>query len=879
MVASFGVIRRANYYTRNAADYYQTGADSAGIWLRGNVHLGVERGTAVDGKLFERLCAGRGASGKLLVKGGSGKRVAGVDVTLSSPKAVSVLWAIGDEGLRADIAAAEAEAVEAALQLIEREIPLARRGRNGAKREHAAFVAAVFSHNETRPELHADGSLMPSPQRHHHLCLPSVVQRQDGTWGAIDSVWVRSWKKVLGAQYRLGLATALQERGFAIKFVADDDWRWSIDGVPEDICQFFSPRRASIEEQLADAGTTSRAAPALAAAITLRSRREKAAGGDLTPLWRGAVERLGYVPESIIEAAKSAGRAANLELTAERQRQLIRARLEPVAGDLVGNQATFERRHLLESLANALVGTKAAPARVYQEAKSFLANGAICVLGETRDGPVLSTPAMVAIERDLVATASRLAMERVAGPSVQVVEQLAAEEGLSAEQLEVAREATSGRRLIAVQGIAGTGKTTTLRVIARAWERAGYRVIAASVAWRAANALGADLGVESRAIESWLARAEAGRPVFDNRVVVLVDESGLQSSPLTGRLLKQVEQAARGAGANAGPVCALVGDIFQLRPIGPGHAARLVRDAIGAVNLETIIRQRAAWARDMVHAFAGGDAKAGLEALTQRKLLSWHDGAKATVEALIAAWAKRISVNKAKSIALIARTNGEVRAINAGVRRHLQEGGVIAHREIALPAVDASGNKFTLRLAAGDRIRFLERNDRLGVINGTEGVVERVVARPRAKNARIVARVEDRRVEFSTTELAGPKGRVKLAHAYALTLFQAQGITVDTALVLTSTQFDRNSAYVAASRARNEVRFFADIRQIDAALAEMGHEPSAAERDQARIDYLAKQFARESIKTTTLDVVNQLAAREVGRERERIKRRELNHEL
>jgi conjugative relaxase-like TrwC/TraI family protein len=879
LVASFALIRRPSYYTRgHAADYYQAGTEAGGVWLRGNARLGVERGTPVGADVFERLCAGRGPDGKVLVKGAGpgGRRVAGVDVTLSSPKAVSVLWAVGDASLRAEIAAAEAEAVEATLQLIEREIPLARRGRNGLRRQSAAFVAGVFTHSETRPESHADGSVMPSPQRHHHLCLPSILERPDGTWGAIDSVYVRSWKKTLGSQFRLALASALQHRGLAIELADDDDWRWSVRGVPAEVCRFFSARRAAIEEELAAAGTTSGAAPALAAGITLKSRRDKAAGGDLTAQWRDAVMRLGYRPEAIIEAARAAGRDAHRELTAKRVAALIAVRLEPVPTSLVKHQSTFERRHLLEAIGNALVGTKAPPEWVYQTAERFISGREILVLGKTRDGPVLSTPEMVAIERELVETAGRLAAERIAGPAVDVVARLAAKEGLSVEQTAVAHAATSGTRLVAVQGIAGGGKSTTLHVIARAWESAGFRVVAASVAWRAANTLRADLGVESRAVESWLARAEVGQTIFDKRTVLLVDESALQSSPQACRLLKQIEHG--GVGAGAGPVCVFVGDENQLRPIGPGHAMRLVREAIGTVAIETIVRQRAAWARDMVHAFARGDAKAGLNALAQRGLLTLHETPKAAVQALVAAWEEKTATNPAASVALIAKTNAEVRAINTVVRERLKDRGVVHGRDIALSATDASAHNFTLRLAVGDRIRFLQRNDRLGVINGTEAVIQKITAQRRG-HCRIIAECGDRRIAFSSADIADAKGRVKLALGYAMSLYQAQGITAETALVLTSPQFDRHSAYVASSRARGETRFFADARQIDVGQAEIGVDLNAADHNYARLDYLAQRLSRASIKTTTLDAFNMLAAQETGRQRERIKRRELSHEL
>ena len=132
--------------------------------------------------------------------------------------------------------------------------------------------------------------------------------------GAIDSVGLRSAKKGLGAIYRLQLATGLQERGFAIE-QADDDWRWSIAGVPELLCKFFSARRTALEEELAQAGLTSAAAPAFATAINLSNRQAKRewSNGDLTRCWRDAALGRGFRPGDVVAAAQHAGRAATIE--------------------------------------------------------------------------------------------------------------------------------------------------------------------------------------------------------------------------------------------------------------------------------------------------------------------------------------------------------------------------------------------------------------------------------------------------------------------------------------------------------------------------------------------------------------------------------------
>ena len=299
MVATFAIIHRPAYYTSQPSAYYRADAEAGGVWLRGNDKLGVIQGSPVRALDFDLLCAGCDTSSRKLVKAPKFKRRAlGVDITLSCPKAVSVLYAIGNEELRKTIAEAEDAAVEATIRLIETEIPLARRGKDGTRREFADFVVAKFTHSEARPETHANGSLLASVQRHHHLCIPSICVRGDGSFGAVDTAGgIRSWKKALGSAFRLQLATELERRGFAIERV-EGDWRWSIAGVPETVCRFFSARRSAIEAELAKAGLTSAEAPAVAAAITRKSRRAKEDVIDVDRFarWRSAVEQLDLSP-------------------------------------------------------------------------------------------------------------------------------------------------------------------------------------------------------------------------------------------------------------------------------------------------------------------------------------------------------------------------------------------------------------------------------------------------------------------------------------------------------------------------------------------------------------------------------------------------------
>lgn len=896
MVATFAIIHRPGYYTAQPSAYYTAGKDAAGVWLRGNDRLGVAEGSEVNPSDFDLLCQGCDTSGKKLVKTPAFKRRAlGVDITLSSPKAVSVLYAAGDEALRDQIASAERAAVEATLRLIEQEIPLARRGHNGVRREHAKFVVAVFTHSEARPEIHADGSVLASVQRHHHVCIPSVVERADGTWGAVDTAGaVRAGKKLFGSVFRLQLATELERRGFAIER-ADDGWRWTIAGVPDAVCKYFSARRSAIESELAKAGLTSGEAPAVAAAITRNKRRTKDGANDTdrSEQWRDAIKQLGFDPDTIVASACEAGRQAAADRSPAALEALIRSRMADLPVNLTEFEATFERRHLLESACNALVGTGVSADRAIKEADALLNGGAVIELGTTRDGAVLSTPAMVATERRLVENAVDLARGRMAAPDPDLVRRLCRESGLTREQIEAAVAATSGARLVSILAPAGAGKSKLLGVVARSFEAIGYlpavgsspgsavagtSVAGASVAWRAALDLGQSIGVTSSAIDALLKRLDsrvaAGKPAFENRTVLLIDESSLQSSPQLARILDHVRACRNG---QCGLV--MVGDERQARPIGPGHAIRLVREAIGTVTLDQIHRQREAWAREAPQAFARGDAKTALKAFDDHGLVEFHDGLRSTVDALADAWQKARQASPNEELIVLTKTNAEARAVAAVLRDRLRREGVIGADEVLLPAVDASGNSHTLPVAAGDTLIALRRVDRLGVVNGTPIEVEHVEITGSSKTITITARRGEATIQFTPEDIADSKGRVRLANGLVSTIFRAQGVTVDRAFVLATDRYDRHDAYVSTSRARGDTRIFLARDRVDAGIKARTSEFGFTLDDAGRIDYLAERLSRERIKTTTLDLIDVAGLEQQHASRERSRKKELSHEL
>jgi ATP-dependent exoDNAse (exonuclease V) alpha subunit len=181
--------------------------------------------------------------------------------------------------------------------------------------------------------------------------------------------------------------------------------------------------------------------------------------------------------------------------------------------------------------------------------------------------------------------------------------------------------------------------------------------------------------------------------------------------------------------------------------------------------------------------------------------------------------------------------------------------------DIAIDAATGSGQSYELDLAVGDAIRFLVRHDGLGVINGTTGIVTAISRRDIA-NPRITARLQNAEVTFAPADLADESGKARLGHAYASTIYGAQGLTADQSLVLLDPACDRHDAYVGLSRARDRTEIFADRKIIDAGIrAEqpLSRRNTVAESDDgARIAWLGGRLARSAIKGTTLDLIASL---------------------
>jgi conjugative relaxase-like TrwC/TraI family protein len=217
MVATLAAGTTAQYYTRQA-EYYLHGCEPAGRWISATGDFGVVHGATVDNTAFERLHAGLDETGQPLLTnpGDASKRVAGLDLTLSAPKSVSIAYALADSETRMAIEDAQHRACEATVAFLDRHAAFCRRGKNGVHLEPVSLTVASFRHGESRPVEHEDGSVFSDPNLHTHNVCYNFSSREDGTVGCLDARQLFAFKMAAGSAYHVALSSNLQRIGFNI---------------------------------------------------------------------------------------------------------------------------------------------------------------------------------------------------------------------------------------------------------------------------------------------------------------------------------------------------------------------------------------------------------------------------------------------------------------------------------------------------------------------------------------------------------------------------------------------------------------------------------------------------------------------------------------
>jgi hypothetical protein len=178
---------------------------------------------------------------------------------------------------------------------------------------------------------------------------------------------------------------------------------------------------------------------------------------------------------------------------------------------------------------------------------------------------------------------------------------------LNPSQQRVVSETLSNRdRVVGLQGVAGSGKTTALREIRIAAQRDGYKVQGLAPTSRAASQL-EQAGIPSKTLQRHLSE-----PVSHSGhgKLYMVDESSLVSTKQTGEFLDRL-------GPNDRVI--LIGDTRQHQAVDAGRPFEQLQDAgMRTATLDEIVRQKDPGLRQVVDDLAQGRVREAVSELQRQ---------------------------------------------------------------------------------------------------------------------------------------------------------------------------------------------------------------------------------------------------------------------
>ncbi|MBS1867938.1 MAG: relaxase domain-containing protein, partial [Acidobacteria bacterium] len=516
---------------------------------------------------------------------------AGWDATFSAPKSVSLTALVGnDERVRE----AHRESVSVALSEMERFVQ-ARLGSNLPAETTGKWVAARFEHDSSRP---VDGYA--APQLHTHVVFFNITQTANGDSRALQPRELYKSQQYATAIYRSELASRLKEIGYEVE--RGRSGQPEIKGYSAEYLEASSPRRRQIEEHLARTNQRGAGAAQIAAHQT-RERKQETSHEEMQAKHRDLARKFGGQPEHIVEAVR---RQAS-QLKPEPNEKALSQALAYSTERNLEREAVTDERALLRDALNRSMGhasftqMKSAFERQVQSGELTELRGHSNQLARS-----FTTRDMQAYERN---TIQKMKEGQGQFPSIASEQSRDVVEKKHSHLNETQRQAvaqilSSRDQVMALEGVAGSGKTTSLAAIRESAERHGYKVEGFAPTSRAAQKL-SESGIESKTLQRHLASKEE----FPNqgKKLYVLDESSLAST-------KQVNQFLNGLG-NEDRVL-LVGDTRQHQAVEAGRPYQQLREAgIETARLDEIVRQKDPALKEVVEQLARGAVKDAVDNL------------------------------------------------------------------------------------------------------------------------------------------------------------------------------------------------------------------------------------------------------------------------
>lgn len=421
---------------------------------------------------------------------------------------------------------------------------------------------------------------------------------------------------------------------------------------------------------------------------------------------------------------------------------------------------------------------------------------------------------------------------------------------LSEEQRIAIAHLCSGPDIRLLNGRAGTGKTTLLKAVASAYQKAGYQVLGTSFQGKAVEIMEQEMGIPCKTLDSfdwdWKAHQQQkelvesgrlwGRPYLyafnrmkalekqrlNSNNVVIVDEANM----IGGRLWELFLEES----ADKGVKVLIVQDTSQIKSREPGDYGRLFADRFGFCETREVVRQRIPWQRECSKLLNDHQILDGLKPYDEKGHFQWSDNAERLHQALTQDYVRSFRENPHKTHIALAYRNTEVDAINQIIREALKECGYLKE------CFQIHGEEY----AIGDRVLFT-RNDHYGryvrnahetsfpwikeylnpyllrgeqnahafkgVKNGSFGAIESYDEN-RSLLTVLLDGNQKRRVQFNTKDYA------YMTHGYAMGIIKSEASTFDKSFISLDPLMDPETTLVPMTRHRDDMQAYVNREQF-----------------------------------------------------------------
>jgi exodeoxyribonuclease V alpha subunit len=363
--------------------------------------------------------------------------------------------------------------------------------------------------------------------------------------------------------------------------------------------------------------------------------------------------------------------------------------------------------------------------------------------------------------------------------------------------------------LSVLTGGAGVGKTTALKTVRHTVEFLGGSVILMALAGRAAQRLREATGGDVYTIAAFLNRVQSGNLQLTPRHLLVVDEASMLDLMLMYRIVRALPQGAR---------LLLVGDPYQLPPIGPGlvfHVLSASR-AIPIQALTQVHRQSEATGIPLV---AEKIRKGIIPELPQYNGpsvgVSFYDCAPTAI------------VNRLIDIASELGAPGDLQIL--GITKNGVAGVNVINEVFHRKLTPAKRKIEDWGFAESDPVIYTVNDYDKELYNGSLGRIVKVIETPldsgnEEEPDRVVVDFDGRELGLSVS------GLCNLELAYAITTHKAQGSQFKRVVIpiTLSRLLDRTLIYTALTRGVEQVVFVGDRQAFDVAVSNM---PAASLRN------------------------------------------------